>query len=297
MKNLILILFTLSLLTYSCAPDLPIVPPVNSVPTGESYPGKFVWYDLMTSDITAVKSFYGELFGWEFIETGEADNAYTVVIHNGIPIAGIFELRDVKAEQRYSQWISYLSVDNMKYAIEYTKQNGGSIYREPFNLPNRGSVAFIFDSQNAVLGLVKSSSGDPVDDEPVYDEWLWTELWSNDIENSVLFYQGLFNYEYKKFKSKADNLYHVFEKESKPRAGMVKIPYEDVKPHWMPYIAVKDPSAVVDKVEQLGGKVLLGEEGVIGNTAAIISDPSGAVFTVQKWPLQEGAFEEVKDEN
>jgi predicted enzyme related to lactoylglutathione lyase len=296
MKNIFLFLIV-TLLVYSCSPELPIVPPINSVPSGESHPGKFVWYDLMTNDIPAVKSFYNELFGWEFIETGESDNGYTVVLHDGIPIAGMFELKDVKAEQRYSQWISYVSVDDMKMAIEYTKQNGGSIYREPFNLPNRGSVAFVFDSQNAVLAFVKSSSGDPFDDEPVYDEWLWTELWSNDIENSVSFYQGLFSYEYKKFKTKAENLYHVFEKESKSRAGMVKIPYEDVKPHWMPYIAVEDPSIMVDRVEQLGGKVLLGEEGVVGNTAAIISDPSGAVFTIQKWPLQKGAFEEVQDEN
>jgi predicted enzyme related to lactoylglutathione lyase len=297
MKKLIFISIALSLFLCSCSPDLPIVPPLNTTPTGEYHPGKFVWYDLMTNDITAVKSFYGELFGWEYIETGEPGNDYTVVLHKGNPIAGMFELKDVKAEQRYSQWISYLSVENMNMAIEYTKQNGGSIYREPFNLPNRGNVAFIFDSQNAVLGLVKSSSGDPLDDEPVYDEWLWTELWSYDIENSVSFYDGFWDYDYKKFKTKADNFYHVLEKESEPRAGIVEIPYEDVKPHWMPYIAVKDPSIVVGKVEQFGGKVLLGEEGVIGNTAAIISDPSGAVFTVQKWPLQEGAFEEVQDEN
>jgi predicted enzyme related to lactoylglutathione lyase len=296
MKKLILVLIAISLYFWSCTPELPIVPPINTAPTGEYHPGKFVWYDLMTNDIPAVKSFYAELFDWEYIETGEADNGYTVVTHNGIPIAGMFELKDVKDEQRYSQWISYLSVDDINMAVGYTKRNGGSIYRETFNLPNRGKVAFVFDSQNAVLAFVKSSSGDPTDDEPVYNVWLWTELWSNDIENSISFYNGMIGYEYKKFKTKAENFYHVLEKDSEPRAGIIKIPYEDVKPHWMPYIAVKDPSVVIDKVEQLGGKVLLGEEGVVGNTAAIIADPSGAVFTVQKWPLQKGAFEEVEDE-
>ncbi len=32
------------------------------------------------------------------------------------------------------------------------------------------------------------------------------------------------------------------------------------------------------------------------NDAAIIADPSGAVFTIQKWPLEEGKLIEVKDE-
>ena len=86
MKKFILILFLLSLILYSCAPDLPIVPPINTTTTGESHPGKFIWYDLMTNDIPAVKSFYGELFGWEFIDTGEPENNYTVVLHNGIPV-------------------------------------------------------------------------------------------------------------------------------------------------------------------------------------------------------------------
>jgi predicted enzyme related to lactoylglutathione lyase len=64
----------------------------------------------------------------------------------------------------------------------------------------------------------------------------------------------------------------------------------------MPYIAVKDPAEIVKKVEQLGGTVYVSTEGISGNNAAIIADPSGAVFTVQKWPLEKGEFEEVKDE-
>ncbi|MDZ7624404.1 MAG: hypothetical protein U5J96_08185 [Ignavibacteriaceae bacterium] len=84
----------------------------------------------------------------------------------------------------------------------------------------------------------------------------------------------------------------TFEKENKPRAGIIKIPFENVKPHWMPYIAVKDPSEIVKKVEQLGGTVYLSTEGIAGNNA--IMHPSGAVFTVQKWPLEKGEFKEVK---
>lgn len=287
-----IILFTV----YSCSPDLPIVPPINSVPTGESHPGKFVWKDLMCDDIPAVKKFYSELFGWTYVNTGDSEDDYTVVLHDGKPIGGIFKLKNVEASHRYSQWISYVSVADMNQAVNYTKVSGGSIYREPFELPNRGTVSFILDSQQAVLAFVKSSSGDPKDTTPVYNEWLWTELWSNNIDNSVKFYSELFGYNVKKFNTKAGNQYDVFEKEGRKRAGLVKIPYENVKPHWMPYIAVKDPSEIVKKVEQLGGTVYVGTEGIAGNNAAIIADPSGAVFTVQKWPLEKGEFEEVKDE-
>ena len=291
------LVLTILILTVSgCSPDLPIVPPINTTPTGESHPGKFVWRDLMTDDVSAVKKFYSELFGWTYLDVGESDNNYSVVLDDGKPIAGIFKLRDVDAEHKYSQWISYLSVADMNQAVKYTKASGGSIYKEPFELPNRGVVSYVFDSQQAVLAFVKSSSGDPKDGDPVYNEWLWTELWTNDVDKSINFYSELFGYNHKKFNTKAENKYHVFEKEGKPRAGVVKIPFEYVKPHWMPYIAVKDPTEIVKKVEQLGGTVYLGTEGISGNNAAIIADPSGAVFTVQKWPLEKGEFEEVNDE-
>jgi uncharacterized protein len=295
MKEFFLIIPIIFLIICSCSPDLPVVPPINSTPTGESHPGKFVWRDLMTDDIPSVKKFYSELFGWTYLDIGESDNDYSVVLHDGKPIAGMFKLRDVEASQRYSQWISYISVQDMNQAISYVKSNGGSIYREPFELPNRGTVAFIFDSQNAVFSFVKSSSGDPVDQDPVYNQWFWTELWTNDVESSIKFYKGLFGFDQKTFDTRAENQYHVLEIEKRPRAGIIKIPFENVKPHWMPYIAVKDPSQIVRKVEQLGGTVYLGTEGIAGNNAAIIADPSGAVFTVQKWPLEKGEFKEVKE--
>jgi hypothetical protein len=249
----------------------------------------------MSDDIPAVKKFYSELFGWTYLNLGD-ENDYSVILHDGKPIGGIFKLRKVQESHRYSQWISYISVADMNQAINYTKANGGSIYREPFELPNRGMVSYIFDPQQAVLAFVKSSSGDPKDDEPIYNEWLWTELWTKDVDSSTKFYSELFSYNEKKFNTKAENKYYVFEKEGRPRAGLLKIPFENVKPHWMPYIAVKDPSEIVKKVEQLGGTVYLGTEGIAGNKAAVIADPSGAVFTVQKWPLEKGEFEEVKDE-
>lgn len=295
LKKYLIFLFLISIIV-SCSPDLPIVPPINTTPTNEFHLGKFIWRDLMSDDIPAVKKFYSELFGWTYIDVADEDNDYTVVLHDGKPIAGIFKLRDVKAEHKYSQWISYVSVVDINQAINFTKQNGGSIYKEPFELPNRGLVSYVFDSQNAVLAFVKSSSGDPKDDEPIYNEWLWSELWTKDVENSTSFYTELFEYDLKKYSTSAESFYYVFQKENKPRAGMVKIPFDNVKPHWMPYIAVKDPSKIVKKVEQLGGTVYLGTEGIIGNNAAILADPSGAVFTVQKWPLEKGKLNEVKDE-
>jgi uncharacterized protein len=285
---------TFHLLLLSCSPDYPKVPPITVSPTGEYHPGKFVWYDLMTTDVAAVKKFYGELFGWEFDDSGNADASYTVIKHNGKNIGGIFSLDKTKSKGANSQWISFLSVENMESVIEYIKRSGGKIYTEPFDLPDRGKVAVIIDPQNAVLALVHSSSGDPKDTEPVYNEWLWTELWTNNVDESMNFYKNMIGYQNKVFLTQAQTKYYVLRNEDKPRAGVVKIMLEGVNPHWMPYIAVQDPSKFIDKVEDLGGKVIVGREGIAGHSAAIIADPTGAVFTIHVWPLDRNAFKEIE---
>jgi predicted enzyme related to lactoylglutathione lyase len=73
------------------------------------------------------------------------------------------------------------------------------------------------------------------------------------------------------------------EKDNIPRAGVEKILWNDVKPNWIPYIAVKDVREIIKKVETLGGKPLIKpSEDTSKNPVAIVSDPSGAVFGLQQ---------------
>lgn len=285
----------LLLLLPSCSHEYPKVPPITLSPTSEFHPGKFVWYDLMTTDVSAVEKFYGELFGWEFDDSGNTDASYSVIKHNGKNIGGIFALDKTKSKSANSQWISFLSVENMESAIDYIKKNDGKIYTKPFDLPERGTVAVVIDPQDAVFALVHSSSGDSKDAEPVYNEWLWTELWTKNIDASLNFYKNMIGYQSKVFMTQAETKYYVLRNENKPRAGVVKIMLEGVTPHWMPYIAVDEPAKIIAKVEDLGGKIILGQEGIAGHTAAIIADPTGAVFTVHVWPLDKSTFKEIEE--
>jgi len=58
--------------------------PVASPPTEVYHQGKFVWHDLLTSDVATAKKFYGELFGWSFKKQGR----YTVVLNNPHALSG-----------------------------------------------------------------------------------------------------------------------------------------------------------------------------------------------------------------
>ena len=51
-------------------------------------PGRWVWGDLVTSDVAAAAEFYGKVFGWTYETYGGDDDrdTYTLALADGLPI-------------------------------------------------------------------------------------------------------------------------------------------------------------------------------------------------------------------
>lgn len=261
------------------------LPPVAPVPTAEYLTGKFVWYDLLTEDLPAVERFYGTIFGWEFEDGDEGRLVYKTITHEGRRIGGVFYNERRNPDVNRSQWVSYLSVPDVDRAVEQVRAVGGTVHTEPRDYPDRGRIAVVSDAQGALLAVVRSSGGDPADREPLLDEWMWTELWTNDVAAAESFYDNLVGYEPDTLRLYEENSYLVFVRDGRPRAGVIETPDNRVRPNWLPYVRVDDPAAVAAQVESLGGKVLLAPDDDVRNgDVAIIADPSGAALTVQRWP-------------
>ena len=76
-------------------------PPIVDPPTGQHTPGRFVWGDLVTSDVAAAAGFYGKVFGWTFETYGGDDDrdTYTLALADGLPIGGMmFDQRAMKGK-------------------------------------------------------------------------------------------------------------------------------------------------------------------------------------------------------
>ena len=276
------------LFLFNCTSRKLIVPPVSEKPTGVYLYGKFVWHDLLTYDMEAVKKFYGELFGWTFDNSESPD--YTVIRRDGVPIGGIVLVKELEKKHFPAQWMSYLSVPDVDKAVALLKAKGGVVLRGPWNIKKRGRMAIVRDPQGALLAFLHSATGDPPDHEPGNYEWLWNENLTSDVPAAVSFYQELVGYESEILTdpkiSGVQVDYFVMKKDGKPRAGITRIPWEGVKPNWLAYLKVADPRPLVAQVEKLGGKVYLKpDEKIRGGSVAFIADPTGAVVALQKWPL------------
>ena len=195
-------------------------------------------------------------------------------------------LDDPDENTNYSRWLSYLSVDDVDKTTAVVESEGGTTLIPAQDIGNFGRAAVIQDPQAAVLGLVRSKVGDPDDSHlPETGDIVWHELVAADDNASSGFYQNLAGYKIKTIDRRGGQV-HILEAAGVKRAGIIQNPIPDLPPAWLVSFAVADPLETASLVESAGGKVLIAPSDEFReSTVALISDPSGALLLIQKWPL------------
>ena len=113
--------------------------------TDGHHQGKFVWYDLLTTDVASAKKFYGELFGWSFKEQGR----YTVILNNDQAIGGIVKVQAQENQEHAAHWLASLSVPDVDQAAAFVEESGGIIRKGSLDLKNRVRGIRVSDPQGA----------------------------------------------------------------------------------------------------------------------------------------------------
>ncbi|WP_203218768.1 VOC family protein [Vibrio sp. S11_S32] len=145
-----------------------------------------------------------------------------------------------------------------------------------------GDIAVLQDPQGAVFSVLNTVSGDPVTLPKQSGNWMWQEVWTQDVAQSQAFYQQLGQYKNGE-KTLAKNSYQYLTINNKPAFGFVKKPNADVSTTWVNYIRVDNVKTTIEKVKQNGGVVLMAPTKAVRNgTVAIIRDPAGAGFVMQE---------------
>ena len=273
------------------------MPSVTDEPTNSTIEGKIIWHDLLSDTPVESKTFYNELFGWRFedvaLKTGLFQSInYTIIRHNGKLIGGMIDQTRLETKEDISQWVVLLSVKDIDAAVTSFTAQGGTVFAPPTDLADRGEIAIVADPQGALLGLLQTKDGDPLDEEEVdVGGFLWNELWTNDVSKATNFYSSVVQYDTEdRIINNADNSkqnYRLLKTNNIPRAGFLTNPVEDLSPTWVSYIRVKNAEsldAIVARVEELGGAILLApQDRAIGGRVALIAGPSGAGIALQTW--------------
>jgi hypothetical protein len=258
--------------------------------------GKFVWYDLITDDAQAARRFYGELFGWTFERSKSASGGdYYLARDGGVYVGGVVPVAEPADGAELSRWLPYVSVADVDMSVERARSDGAEVVVSPLDV-RLGRVAAIVDPQGAAIGLARSRIGDPDDATTAGGPGrvVWTELLADDWSAATSFYRTVVGYDAKVI-DRPGGRYTVLGVDGRHRAGILSNP-TDWKPQWLVYFGVDDPADAADRAESLGGQVLLAPTPEIRDgRIAIVTDPTGAVLVLRKWPLSEEEIRQWKN--
>jgi len=267
----------------------PTWPAITEPPTGVHTPGRWVWAELFSDNVDASKTFYQDVFGWKFESTGSGKDAYTLVRAGGRPIAGIVHFAKPADAVRSARWLALLSVPDVARAAEQATASGGKVVVAPRKIPGRGDVAVLADPEGALFGVIRSAAGDPPDEFPAFNAWLWFELWSKDASRVADFYGPVGAYTVSRQEGPGDLTELHLVAGGYPRAGVLELKRKDLPSTWLPYVRVKDLKQTLAGVERAGGRIVVEPAPDIRNgKVAVFVDPLGAAMAAAEWPDEDG---------
>ncbi len=253
--------------------------------SGTESRGRFVWYDLLTTDPKSATTFYTKLIGWGTTQWEGSEFPYTMWTIGEDSIGGIMELPDeVKAAGAPPHWLAYVAVPDVDATVKQAKKLGAKVHKEATDIPTVGRFAVLADPQGAVFAIFTAEAEPPGHEgPPKKGEFSWHELATTDHEAAFDFYNSIFGWDKTDSMDMGEaGIYQMYGRKGMPLGGMFnKTPDMPGPPFWLFYTLVDDVHKAVETVKKMGGKVLNGPMEVPGGDFIVqCLDPQGAPFAL-----------------
>lgn len=121
--------------------------------------GEFCWTEIATDNLEACKTFYAEVFGWQF-KKSEATGAEMQYLEFGTDaehqFGGLFEMKPewYGGEMPKPHSNIYIAVDDTDAAAQRAVELGGTLVGESCDVPNVGRMSQIQDPTGAKFFII-----------------------------------------------------------------------------------------------------------------------------------------------
>jgi hypothetical protein len=233
---------------------------------------RFVWHELLTTDVERAKAFYHDLLGveYEVYKPGEYD--YPMISAHGQTHGGLVQAPAGVA----SHWLGHVHVDDVDAAAARAAAGGGKVLREPTDMAEIGRFALIADPDGATLSLYRPPNEAP----PAEGLFAWDELMTDDVDAAKRFYGDVVGWSTADMAMGDGFTYTIFQAGDVQVAGGMPKPEMAPRAAWVVYAAMDDVDASTARASELGATVLQAPFEIpqgIGRIA-LIADPTGAAI-------------------
>jgi len=239
----------------------------------------------MTSDAAAAETFYKSVVGWNAHDAGYPDFHYTLLSVGDTQVAGLMTLpQEANDAGAKPGWMGYVAVEDVDdYAARFNKA-GGTVHREPADIPGVGRFAIVADPQSAVIVLFKGTGTSPPASANAPGYPGWRELYAADGAAAFAFYSGMFGW------TKGDavdlgpmGIYQLFATSAggQPIGGIMTKPPNIPAPFWTYCFQADGVMAAAARINTAGGTIINGPMEVPGGSWVVQAlDPQGAMFAL-----------------
>lgn len=247
------------------------------------YAGGFVWYELITKDLDAAEAFYGKVAGWRLQDAGMPGFRYTIAHAGEAPLGGLCAPPPEMCGDAPPRWVGHIGTDDVDATTERVRAAGGSVTREPSDIPNVGRFSVVADPQGAPFMLFQPGGEPPPKAAPGTPGTIgWHELHAKDWQAVYPFYAELFGWTQSTPVDMGPmGTYQLIARAGADFGGMFTDGMSPGVPYWLFYVAVDDIDAGHARILDAGGSILQGPHQVPGGMYIVIAaDPQGALFAL-----------------
>ncbi len=243
--------------------------------------GKFIWYELLTSDPVAAAGFYAQVIGWTASAPAE-HGGYGHFAADGEQVAGLMALPN--GAPMPAGWLGYICVDDVDATLAAITDTGGSVHMPANEIQGTGRISMVADPQGGVFYVMtpKGVGTSTSFSMELPGRCSWNELSTTDQSGALAFYQRLFGWtQGDAMDMGALGQYRFINRADGGIGAVTPCPLGGPPTVWTYYFRVPDIDAAVARVTAAGGSIADGPSEVPGGDHIIIgTDPQGASFAL-----------------
>ncbi len=244
------------------------------MPTPTLIVGAPCWIDLYSSDPDKASAFYGEFFGWTAQPPQEGFGGYFVYTKDGKAVAGC--MRNDGSMGYPDAWGIHLMTDDVQRVANEAPANGGSVEMGPMDVAENGSSAMIKDPGGSIVGAWQPNQQKGFELTGEAGAPAWFELHTGQYDKAVSFYREVFGWDTHAMSDTREFRYTTLGEGEGQLAGIMDDKEEPSG--WNVYFEVADVDAALERVEELGGRIITPAEDTPYGRLARAADPTGTAF-------------------
>ena len=250
--------------------------------------GTTTWLDLGTTDLPAAQEFYTGLLGWEFEDAGEEYGHYRMIRSNGTLVGGAMDITGFTGpdgDPLPSEWTVYLAVDDLDARVATAQAAGAQIIVPPTVAGDAGSFAIVLDPAGYPIGLWQAGDIEGYEFTAATGTPVWFESMTHDFDAAARFYTEVLDAELVPMGSGGMDEDFRYSTNGSPDAatwglGDATGVIPEGEGGWRIYFAVDSCDPAVERITELGGKLLDGPVDSPFGRIATVADPTGASLQI-----------------